>query len=146
MTQTISGGSEVESVSAIKQALPARSLLIMTLILGFASGLPLALSAGTMQAWLTVENVDLKTLGWLTLVGLPYTYKFVWAPMLDRYRVPIVRSWGGRRRGWLTVLLVAMALVLFAMSRQTPGALCRVWRRSSGAVPPTRQRVRRAAR
>jgi len=122
LTQTISGGSQVESVSAIKQALPARSLLIMTLILGFASGLPLALSAGTMQAWLTVENVDLKTLGWLTLVGLPYTYKFVWAPMLDRYRVPIVRSWGGRRRGWLTVLLVAMALVLFAMSRQTPGA------------------------
>lgn len=90
--------------------------------MGFASGLPLALSSGTLQAWLTVENVDLKTLGWLTLLGLPYTYKFVWAPMLDRYRLPL-GSWGGRRKGWLVSLLLAMALVLFGMSQQTPGAL-----------------------
>jgi MFS transporter, PAT family, beta-lactamase induction signal transducer AmpG len=101
---------------------PSRTLLTMTLILGFASGLPLALSAGTLQAWLTVENVDLKTLGWLTLLGLPYTYKFVWAPLLDRYRIPL-GSWGGRRKGWLVSLLLAMALVLFGMSQQTPGAL-----------------------
>jgi MFS transporter, PAT family, beta-lactamase induction signal transducer AmpG len=101
---------------------PARSLLIMTLILGFASGLPLALSTGTMQAWLTVEGVDLKTLGWLTLLGLPYTYKFVWAPLLDRYRIPGLGAWGGRRRGWLVLLMLAMAGILLAMSRQTPGA------------------------
>ncbi len=94
----------------------------MTLVLGFASGLPLALSTGTMQAWLTVEGVNLKTLGWLTLLGLPYTYKFAWAPLLDRYRVPWLGRLGGRRRGWLVVLLVAMALVLFGMSQQTPGA------------------------
>ncbi len=94
----------------------------MTLILGFASGLPLALSAGTLQAWLTVENVDLKTLGWLTLLGLPYTYKFVWAPMLDRYRIPL-GGWGGRRKAWLVFLQLAMALVLFGMSQQTPGQL-----------------------
>lgn len=101
---------------------PTKGLLTLTLILGFASGLPLALSSGTLQAWLTVENVDLKTLGWLTLLGLPYTYKFVWAPMLDRYRLPL-GGWGGRRKGWLVSLLLAMALVLFGMSQQTPGAL-----------------------
>jgi PAT family beta-lactamase induction signal transducer AmpG len=92
----------------------------MTLILGFASGLPLALSTGTMQAWLTVEGVNLKTLGWLTLLGLPYTYKFAWAPLLDRYRFPLGGAWSGRRRGWLVALLLAMALVLLGMSQQTP--------------------------
>ncbi|CAM8632924.1 muropeptide transporter [Burkholderiales bacterium] len=101
---------------------PTKGLLTLTLILGFASGLPLALSSGTLQAWLTVENVDLKTLGWLTLLGLPYTYKFVWAPMLDRYRLPL-GGLGGRRKGWLVSLLLAMAVVLFGMSQQTPGAL-----------------------
>ena len=74
-------------------------LLFFTTFLGFASGLPLALSAGTLQAWLTVEGVDLRILGWLSLVGLPYTYKFFWAPILDRYRMPIGPT--SRRRGWL---------------------------------------------
>lgn len=92
----------------------------MTLVLGFASGLPLALSSGTLQAWLTVEGVNLKTLGWLTLLGLPYTYKFAWAPLLDRYRVPGAGLWAGRRRGWLVLLLFGMGLVLFGMSRQAP--------------------------
>ena len=103
-------------------AIPTKSVLLMTLLLGFASGLPLALSAGTLQAWLTVEGVNLKTLGWLTLLGLPYTYKFSWAPLLDRYRLPFGGAWAGRRRGWLVALLAAMAAVLFAMSQQTPSA------------------------
>lgn len=90
----------------------------MTLIMGFASGLPLALSAGTLQAWLTVEGVDLRTLGWLTVLGLPYTYKFGWAPLMDRYQIG--GDWGGRRRGWLVLLLLAMAGVLFALSLSDP--------------------------
>lgn len=101
---------------------PRKSLLVMTLILGFASGLPLALSTGTLQAWLTVEGVDLKTLGWLTLLGLPYTYKFLWAPLLDRYQLPFAGRWAGRRRGWIVALLLAMAAVLLAMSQQAPSA------------------------
>jgi PAT family beta-lactamase induction signal transducer AmpG len=82
--------------------------------LGFASGLPLALTAGTLQAWLTVEGVDLKTIGIFTLVGLPYTLKFLWAPFMDR----IVPPWLGRRRGWmlLTQLCVALGLALMAMT------------------------------
>jgi len=95
-------------------------LLIMTLLLGFASGLPLALSSGTLQAWLTVEGVDLKTLGWLTVLGLPYTYKFGWAPLLDRYQIG--GRAGGRRRGWLVGLQFAMAGILVAMSFSEPMA------------------------
>lgn len=88
-----------------------RRLAVM-LPLGFASGLPLALTAGTLQAWLTVEGVDLKTIGIFTLVGLPYTLKFLWAPLMDR----IVPPWFGRRRGWmvLTQSCVAVGLVLMA--------------------------------
>ena len=69
---------------------------------------------------MTVEGVNLKTLGWLTLLGLPYTYKFTWSPVLDRYRLPGL--WAGRRRGWLVVLMVLMAGVLLAMSYQRPSA------------------------
>jgi PAT family beta-lactamase induction signal transducer AmpG len=90
-----------------------RRLAVM-LPLGFASGLPLALTAGTLQAWLTMEGVDLKTIGVFTLVGLPYTVKFLWAPLMDR----IVPPWFGRRRGWmlLTQACVAAGLVLMAMT------------------------------
>lgn len=94
-------------------ALWNRRLLVM-LPLGFASGLPLALTSGTLQAWLTIEGVDLKTIGIFTLVGLPYTLKFLWAPVMDR----VVPPWLGRRRGWmvLTQLCVAIGLGLMALT------------------------------
>ncbi|MBH0200877.1 MAG: MFS transporter [Nitrospira sp.] len=90
-----------------------RRILVM-LPLGFISGLPLALTSGTLQAWLTVEGVDLKTIGIFTLVGLPYTLKFLWAPVMDR----VVPPWLGRRRGWmvLTQFCVALALALMAVT------------------------------
>ncbi|MEQ1848385.1 MAG: AmpG family muropeptide MFS transporter, partial [Nitrospira sp.] len=93
-----------------------RRILVM-LPLGFASGLPLALTSGTLQAWLTVEGVDLKTIGIFTMVGLPYTLKFLWAPIMDR----VVPPWLGRRRGWmvLTQLCVAVALGFMAMTNPT---------------------------
>ena len=65
------------------------------LALGFASGLPLALTGGTLQAWATVEQVSLQEIGFLTLVGTAYTLKFLWAPVIDRYAPPFL----GRRRG-----------------------------------------------
>jgi PAT family beta-lactamase induction signal transducer AmpG len=80
--------------------------------LGFASGLPLALTAGTLQAWLTVVGLDLKTIGIFTLVGLPYTLKFLWAPLMDR----LVPPWLGRRRGWMLVMQLSVALGLTAMA------------------------------
>jgi len=59
--------------------------LFVILLLGFASGLPLALTGGAMQAWLTVDGLDLVTLGFLSLIGIPYTFKFLWAPLIDRF-------------------------------------------------------------
>ena len=82
------------AAASLKQILGNKRIGMM-LPLGFASGLPLALTAGTLQAWLAVVGVDLKTIGIFTLVGLPYTLKFLWAPLMDR----IVPPWLGRRRG-----------------------------------------------
>ncbi len=98
------------------QILANRRIGIM-LPLGFASGLPLALTAGTLQAWLTVVGLDLKTIGIFTLVGLPYTLKFLWAPLMDR----LVPPWLGRRRGWMLVMQLSVALGLAAMAVTGPG-------------------------
>ncbi|MFP6638147.1 MAG: MFS transporter [Nitrospinaceae bacterium] len=90
--------------------------VLAVLFLGFFSGLPLALSGGTLQAWLTVEGVDIKTIGLFTLVGLPYTLKFLWSPLLDRYVVPLF----GRRRGWICVCQLILFSSIFAMSFISP--------------------------
>ncbi len=86
------------------------------LLLGFASGLPLALTAGTLQAWMTVENVDLKTIGFFSLVGQAYVFKFLWSPMMDRYTPPFL----GRRRGWLLVTQLALIGGIIAMGFMQP--------------------------
>jgi len=87
------------------------------LLLGFASGLPLALTSGTLQAWMTVENVDLKTIGFFSLVGQAYVFKFLWSPMMDRYTPPFL----GRRRGWLLLSQLALVGGIFAMGFLQPG-------------------------
>ncbi|HHU94588.1 MAG TPA: muropeptide transporter [Alcaligenaceae bacterium] len=88
------------------------------LVLGFASGLPLALTSGTLQAWATVAGVSLTQIGFLTLVGSAYTLKFLWAPLLDRYAVPFL----GRRRGWIALSQLLLALSIAAMGLFDPGA------------------------
>lgn len=93
----------------------SRRILAM-LLLGFSSGLPLALTTGTLQAWLAVEKVDIETIGLFTLVGQPYTYKFLWAPLMDRYTPPFL----GRRRGWLVVTQVALLVVIALMGTMAP--------------------------
>lgn len=87
------------------------------LMLGFASGLPLALSSGTLQAWLTVEGLDITTIGFFALAGLPYTFKFVWAPLADRFEPPMLP---GRRRSWLLVTQIGLAALCFAMATLDP--------------------------
>lgn len=86
------------------------------LALGFASGLPLALTGGTLQAWATIENVSLQEIGFLTLVGSAYTLKFLWAPLIDRYAPPVL----GRRRGWMLLTQVMLALGLLLMGFLSP--------------------------
>lgn len=89
----------------------------LLLLLGFASGLPLALTAGTLQAWLAADNVDIVAIGWFALVGQPYTYKFLWAPLMDRYVPPFL----GRRRGWLLITQLLLAAAIAVMGTLRPG-------------------------
>lgn len=88
------------------------------LFLGFASGLPLFLTGTgkTLQAWMTTAHVSLTTIGWFSLVGLPYSLKFLWAPALDRYVPPFL----GRRRGWLVITQVALLIAIAAMAFHDP--------------------------
>jgi Arabinose efflux permease len=86
------------------------------LFLGFSSGLPLVLTAGTLQAWLTVEGVDTRTIGLFTLVGLPYTLKFLWSPLMDCFVPPFL----GRRRGWMLATQLALMMSLAAMATVSP--------------------------
>ncbi|MFM8767505.1 MAG: MFS transporter [Rubrivivax sp.] len=97
-------------------SLAALHRLLAVTLLGFASGLPLALTGQAMQAWLTADGIDLATIGFLSLVGLPYTFKFLWAPLMDRFDLPGL----GRRRGWLVLTQLALAGALLALSLTSP--------------------------
>lgn len=110
---------------AFESAAPARGELwrvifsarmLAALLMGFSSGLPLSLTGGLLQVWMKKEGVDLGTIGLFALVGLPYTLKFLWAPLLDRYTLfPRL----GRRRGWMLLiqLLLTLAIVLLGLTR-----------------------------
>jgi MFS transporter, PAT family, beta-lactamase induction signal transducer AmpG len=84
--------------------------------LGFSSGLPLALTAGTLQAWLTIDHISTVAIGAFGLVGLPYVYKFIWSPLMDRYIPPFL----GRRRGWMLIAQLALVFSIAAMALIQP--------------------------
>src|SRR4051812_44665482 len=89
--------------------------VLIVLLLGFSSGLPLALSGSTLLVWMRESGVDLGTIGLFALVGTPYTLKFIWAPLVDALHVPFFTGAFGRRRGWLVfsqLLLIGLILLL----------------------------------
>jgi PAT family beta-lactamase induction signal transducer AmpG len=90
--------------------------MAVLLFLGFSSGLPFYLTSKTLQAWMTIANVDLATIGFFSLVTLPYSLKFIWAPLMDRYTPPFL----GRRRGWVLITQILLLLVIAAMSLHDP--------------------------
>src|SRR3569833_3596383 len=92
--------------------------VLVLLVLGFSSGLPLALSGSTLLVWMREAGVDLKTIGLFALVGAPYTLKFLWAPLVDALHVPLFTRAFGRRRGWLVFaqLLLIAAILLLALA------------------------------
>ena len=90
--------------------------MAVLLFLGFSSGLPFYLTSKTLQAWMTTAKVDLATIGFFSLVTLPYSLKFVWAPLMDRYVPPFL----GRRRGWVFITQVLLLLAIAAMSLHDP--------------------------
>lgn len=85
--------------------------MLITLLFGFSSGVPLLLTLRTLQAWMTEAGVDLKTIGIFALTGLPYSLKFLWSPIFDRYEILGL----GRRRGWLVVTQLGLVATIAAM-------------------------------
>src|SRR5512138_2870584 len=96
----------------------ANPRIFWILLLGFSSGVPLALTGTTLQAWMQAEGVDLGTIGVFSLVGLPYTLKYLWAPLMDRFVPPFL----GRRRGWMLVAQAGLAVAVSAMAFSDPRA------------------------
>ena len=100
-----------------------RPRVLIVLLLGFSAGLPLALSGETLRVWMADSGVDVGTIGLLALAGLPYTIKFLWAPLVDALDVPWLSARLGRRRGWLVASqLVLMATILLLGTRDPLGA------------------------
>jgi PAT family beta-lactamase induction signal transducer AmpG len=88
--------------------------MLVILLMGFASGLPLLLTLSTLSYWLEKVGVDLTAIGLFALVGIPYSFKFVWAPIVDQARIPLLTRWLGRRRSWaLAAQLCLVGAILF---------------------------------
>jgi len=102
---------------AVRRAGIRRRLAVIT-VLGFSSGLPLALTDSTLQAWLAVSGVDIATIGLFSLLSVPYVFKFLWAPLLDRFCPP----WLGRRRGWIVASQFMVIGFVLALSGQDPNS------------------------
>jgi PAT family beta-lactamase induction signal transducer AmpG len=92
------------------------SRMLVAFFMGFSSGLPLLLTMGVLQAWMKESGVDLTTIGLITLVQIPYTWKFLWAPFMDRFVPPFL----GRRRGWLLISQAALVLAIAGLGRSDP--------------------------
>jgi PAT family beta-lactamase induction signal transducer AmpG len=90
--------------------------LLICITLGFSSGLPLFILINLLTAWLKTEGVDLKAIGLFALVGFPYTWKFVWSPLMDRFSMPFL----GRRRGWMLVTQLCLLAVIMLMGQLSP--------------------------
>ena len=92
------------------------SRMAVTFLMGFSCGLPLLLTITLLQAWMKEEGIDLSVIGLMSLVGLPYTLKFLWSPVLDRITIPFL----GRRRGWLVIIQVCLLIAIAAMGLTNP--------------------------
>jgi len=102
---------------AALRVLLTRKMLIC-IFTGFSSGLPLYLLLNLLPAWLRSEGVDLKTIGFFALIQFPYTWKFLWSPLLDRYALPVL----GRRRGWILLMQIGLLLSIGLLGGLSPRA------------------------
>lgn len=90
--------------------------MLICILTGFSSGLPLYLLLNLVPAWLKTEGLSLKVIGAFALIQFPYTWKFLWSPLLDRYALP----WLGRRRGWMLVTQVLLLAAIAWLGRLSP--------------------------
>lgn len=98
----------------------AKPKVAVMLALGFSSGLPFMLVGNTLGFWLREGGITLTTIGFLSWVGLAYSFKFLWAPLIDKVRVPILGKLIGLRRGWLLLSQVLVMIGLFGMAYLKP--------------------------
>ena len=106
--------------------------MVVILLMGFASGLPLPLTLATLSFWLARVGVDKTAIGLFALVGLPYGLKFVWAPVLDHVRAPLLGRLFGRRRGWALLTQAALILAILALGASDP--LVAPWMTAAAAL------------
>jgi PAT family beta-lactamase induction signal transducer AmpG len=90
--------------------------MLTCIFLGFTSGMPLYVLISLVPAWLRSNHVDLATIGLFALIGLPYTWKFVWSPLMDRYKLPFL----GRRRGWALITQLVLLLAIGVLGQFNP--------------------------
>jgi len=110
--------SSVKGLRLLKAATQNRKTFIM-LVFGFSAGLPYTLLLGTLNAWLGEAKVDLATIGILSWIGLAYAFKFLWSPLVDQLRLPLVSRFG-RRRSWLFICQGVLGLTFITLSFMDP--------------------------
>lgn len=101
------------------QSLTEKSVIIM-LMLGFSAGLPILLVFGTLGNWLNEAGVSKSTITYFSWAGLGYSFKFIWAPLIDQARLPVLTRLLGKRRSWLLLCQILLVLILAAMAMVNP--------------------------
>ena len=115
---TMAASEPPKGLRLLRTSLTNRKTAIM-LIFGFAAGLPYTLLIGTLNAWLGEWQIDLATIGVLSWIGLAYAFKFLWSPLVDRVRLPVLEKLG-RRRSWLLLCQILLTGTFFALSMSDP--------------------------
>lgn len=94
--------------------------MLAVMLLGFVGGIPLALTASTLSAWLNEVGISKTSIGLFSLLGLPYTLKFLWSPLIDHLKIPFLTKKFGKRRSWIIVADIALIISLFALGASNP--------------------------
>lgn len=112
----MSGQGETDGSTRSLMRMIFSTRMLVSLLMGFSCGLPLLLTITVLQAWMTEEGVDLTVIGLMALVGIPYTLKFLWAPLFDRFSLSLL----GRRRGWLLLMQLALTAAIAGLGLSDP--------------------------
>src|SRR5262245_11503345 len=116
MRRDYTGCGMADSKPKLREILASPKMLAI-LVLGAASGFPNQITESALQAWLKDVGVTNTKIGILSYVAIPYLLKFLWAPILDRYPLPLL----GRRRGWILLMQIALACSIALFALQNPG-------------------------
>ena len=118
MSVQSSPSKERDALTALSAFVERRSLVMLAL--GFSAGLPFLLIFDTLSAWLRVAGLSLEVIGFFSLTTLIYSFKFLWAPLIDRARVPLLTGWLGHRRSWMLLCQALIMLGLWLVAGSDP--------------------------